>query len=176
MYNKKKNSQNEKQMEQGLHPLVAIGLKSDTAITGVDAALVKTDGVDIFENDISISRPYSEELRADIKSVLGEKGQLDVGHLKEVERKVTQHHIDTVQALLDMADKNPLNIDVIAFPGHTVLNRPSQKLSIQIGNADTMLQTFGRPVVNRFYQADLASGGQGAPIFPSFFDAMTRDM
>ncbi len=163
-------------MEQGLHPLVAIGLKSDTAITGVDAALVKTDGVDIFENDISISRPYSEELRADIKSVLGEKGQLDVGHLKEVERKVTQHHIDTVQALLDMADKNPLNIDVIAFPGHTVLNRPSQKLSIQIGNADTMLQTFGRPVVNRFYQADLASGGQGAPIFPSFFDAMTRDM
>ncbi len=163
-------------MDQGIHPLVAIGLKSDTAITGVDAALVKTDGIDIFENNLSISRPYSEELRKEIKSVLGEKGQLDVGHLKEVEQKVTQHHIETVQALLDLADKNPLNIDVIAFPGHTVLNRPSQKLSIQIGNAQEMLEAFGRPVVNRFYQSDLASGGQGSPIFPSFFDAMTREI
>ena len=156
-------------MDQGIHPLVAIGLKSDTAITGVD-------GIDIFENNLSISRPYSEELRKEIKSVLGEKGQLDVGHLKEVEQKVTQHHIETVQALLDLADKNPLNIDVIAFPGHTVLNRPSQKLSIQIGNAQEMLEAFGRPVVNRFYQSDLASGGQGSPIFPSFFDAMTREI
>ena len=163
-------------MDQDIHPLVAIGLKSDTAITGVDAALVKTDGIDIFENNLSISRPYSEELRKEIKSVLGEKGQLDVGHLKEVEQKVTQHHIETVQALLDLADKNPLNIDVIAFPGHTVLNRPSQKLSIQIGNAQEMLEAFGRPVVNRFYQSDLASGGQGSPIFPSFFDAMTREI
>ncbi len=163
-------------MEHRLHPLLAIGLKSDTAITGVDAALVKTDGIDIFENNISISRPYSEELRMDIKSVLGEKGQLDINHLKEVEQKVTQYHIDAVKALLELADKNPLNIDVIAFPGHTVLNRPRQKLSIQIGHAQTMVQAFGRPVVNRFYQSDLAAGGQGSPIFPSFFDALTRDM
>lgn len=161
-------------METTLRPLWAIGLRSDTAITGVEAALIQTDGVDIFDFAGAISNPYSAELRSEIVSVLGEKGQLDTIRLKQVEEKVTQHHIEAVQMLLDKTKKEPSHIDVIGFPGHTVLHRPSQKLSIQIGNAQEMLQAFHVPVVNRFYQTDLASNGQGSPLFPSFYDAMTR--
>lgn len=163
-------------MDRTLHPLQAIGLRSDTAATGVEAALIKTDGIDLFETGPFVSRPYSAELKAEIQSVLGEKGQLDVLHLQEVDAHVTQHHIEAVEALLALADKNPMNIDVIGFPGHTVLHRPSQKLSRQIGNAETMLHRFGIPVVTRFSGGDLAAGGQGSPLFPSFYEAMTHDM
>ena len=166
----------DKTIDKTIHPLQAIGLRSDTAITGVEAALIKTDGIDIFEIGPSVSHPYSAELKREIQSVLGEKGQLDVQHLKEVDEHITQHHIEAVETLLRQADKNPMNIDVIGFPGHTVLHRPSQKLSRQIGNAETMLQHFEIPVVTRFAGGDLAAGGQGSPLFPSFYEAITHDM
>lgn len=163
-------------MEHQIHPITTIGLASDTSIFGVDAAIIETDGADIFKKEKSISRPYPEELKEEILSILGEKGQLDTVRLKQIENKVTQHHIDTVQALLETANKSPLQIDAIGFPGHTVLHRPSSKISIQIGDAEALRDAFNIPVVSRFYQTDLASGGQGSPIFPTFFDAMTRHM
>ena len=161
-------------METNLRPLWAIGLESDTAISGVDVALIKTDGVDIFEQPINLSRPYSPSMREAIISVLGEEGQQNLNYLKQVEDELTAHHISIVQELLDAQDMSPRQIDVIGFSGHTVLNRPEQKLSVQIGNAQTMLDAFGIPVVNRFYQTDLLSGGQGAPIFPVYYEALAR--
>ena len=163
-------------MEANLHPLWAIGLESDTAISGVDVALIQTDGVDIFERKAEFSRPYSPTMRDAIAAVLGEKGQQDLTYLRQVEEQVTQHHISAVKELLDMQDMSPRQIDVIGFSGHTVLNRPAQKLSIQIGDAQMMLDAFGIPVVNRFYQTDLASGGQGSPIFPVYYEALARPL
>ncbi|MBO7332643.1 MAG: anhydro-N-acetylmuramic acid kinase, partial [Alphaproteobacteria bacterium] len=163
-------------MENQIHPITTIGLASDTSIFGVDAAILETDGADIFKKETAISRPYSEELKEEIRSILSERGQLNPCHLKQVEDKVTQHHIETVQSLLERADKSPLQIDVIGFSGHTVLHRPASKLSIQIGDAEKLRDAFNIPVATRFYQTDLAAGGQGSPIFPTFFDAMTRDI
>ena len=137
-------------MEANLRPLWAIGLESDTAISGVDVALIRTDGVDIFERKAEFSRPYSTTMREAITAVLGEKGQQDLNYLRQVEEQVTQHHIEAVQELLDTQDLSPRQIDVIGFSGHTVLNRPAQKLSVQIGDAQMMLDAFGIPVVYRF--------------------------
>ena len=163
-------------METNLHPLWAIGLESDTAISGVDAALIKTDGVDIFECKTTISRPYSPAMREAITAVLGEEGQQNFEYLKQVEDELTDFHISIVQELLDKENISPRQVDVIGFSGHTVLNRPEQKLSVQIGDAQKMLNAFGIPVVNRFYQADLLSGGQGAPIFPVYYEALSRKL
>lgn len=161
-------------METNLRPLWAIGLESDTAISGVDVALIQTDGVDIFEHKASFSRSYSPTMREAITAVLGEKGQQNLDYLRQVEEQITHHHIQAVQELLDMQNLSPRQIDVIGFSGHTVLNRPEQKLCIQIGDAQMMLDAFGIPVVNRFYQTDLMSGGQGAPIFPVYYEALAR--
>ena len=99
-----------------------------------------------------------------------------MNYLSQVEEQITQHHIQVVQEILDTLDISARQIDVIGFSGHTVLNRPSQKLSIQIGDAQKMLDAFGIPVVNRFYQTDLASGGQGSPIFPVYYEALARPL
>lgn len=163
-------------MDTNLRPLWAIGLESDTAISGIDAALIRTDGVDIFERGITLSRPYSPAMRDAIAAVLGEQGQQNFEYLKQVEEELTEHHISVVKELLDMQDMSPRQIDVIGFSGHTVLNRPAQKLSVQIGNAQKMLDAFGIPVVNRFYQTDLLSGGQGGPIFPVYYEALSRKL
>jgi anhydro-N-acetylmuramic acid kinase len=130
-------------MDTNLRPLWAIGLESDTAISGIDAAIIRTDGVDIFERSITLSRPYTPAMREAICAVLGEQGQQNFDYLKQVEEELTEHHISVVKELLDIQDMSPRQIDVIGFSGHTVLNRPSQKLSVQIGNAQKMLDAFG---------------------------------
>lgn len=163
-------------MEKMVRPLTAVGMKSDTSMTGVDVALIETDGIDIYWQGPWLSSPYPPELKSAIKSVMGERGQLDAPYLKHVEKQVTQHHIDALQTLLRHADKNALNVDVVAFPGHTVLHHPHDKVSIQIGSVEQLQAVLNVPVVNRFFQTDLSAGGQGSPLFPVFYEAMTRDL
>lgn len=163
-------------MNVNLKPLWAVGLESDTAISGIDVAFICTDGVDIFERKKNFSRPYSPAIRESIRSVLGEKGQKNTQYLKQVEDMVTQEHISAVKELMDMLDISARQIDVIGFSGHTIFNRPAQKISVQLGNAQQMFNAFKIPVVSRFYQTDLISGGQGSPIFPVYYEALARDL
>ena len=157
-----------------LKEFVALGLYSDTAVNGVDASVFKTDGLDILGEVVSINRPYSMELKTKILKALQIETMLDVPFLKEVDAEVTQHHILAAKDLLEMAKKIYPTVDVIGFPGHSILHKADDRLSIQLGNADEMAGVFKCPVVNHFTQADLKAGGTGSPVFPSFFEALTR--
>lgn len=159
-----------------IRPLTAMGLMSGTSMDGVDAALLVTDGVDIFEYGKALSRPYDVEMRAQLRSVMGEEGQKDAEHVKEVERKMTLFHADVVKELLDHADLRPEDVDVLGFHGQTVLHRPEEHLTIQIGDGDLLAEETHIPVVNRFRNADVANGGQGAPLIPAYHAALARDM
>lgn len=155
-----------------IEPLNALGIASDTGITSVEVAFLRTDGLDIYDRGKAISRPYSKELRSEIKSVLGQKGQCNYIHLKEVERKLTAFHIETVKEFL--GENSFDKIDVIGYPGHTVLHLPSVQKSYQIGDAERLATVFQTGVVTRFIQSDLFAGGQGAPLYPTFYEALTR--
>ena len=157
-----------------LKEFVALGLYSDTAVNGVDASVFKTDGLDILGEVVSINRPYSMELKTKILKALQIETMLDVPFLKEVDAEVTQHHILAAKDLLETAKKIYPTVDVIGFPGHSILHKADDRLSIQLGNADEMAGVFKCPVVNHFAQADLKAGGTGSPVFPSFFEALTR--
>mgnify|MGYP000460905071 FL=1 len=51
----------------------AVGLMSGTSLDGVDIAVIKTDGVDVYEFGRAYTVPYEDELRESIRSVLGMK-------------------------------------------------------------------------------------------------------
>jgi anhydro-N-acetylmuramic acid kinase len=67
---------------------------------------------------------------------------------------------------------SPGDVAVVGFHGQTVLHRPDRKLTIQIGNGQTLAGRLGIPVVYDFRAADVAAGGQGAPVVPVFHRAM----
>lgn len=157
-----------------LKEYVVVGLYSDTAINGVDASVFKTDGLDITGEIVSLNRPYPMELKVKILQALKTETLLDVDFLKQLEAEITQHHILAVHDLLENVKKIYPKIDVIGFPGHSIFHNSEDKVSIQLGNADEMAAVFYCPVVNRFVQADLKAGGTGSPVFPSFFEALTR--
>jgi anhydro-N-acetylmuramic acid kinase len=63
-------------------------------------------------------------------------------------------------------------IDVIGFHGQTVLHRPEQRLTVQLGDGPLLAQLTTRPVVYDLRAADVAAGGQGAPLVPVYHRAL----
>jgi anhydro-N-acetylmuramic acid kinase len=63
-------------------------------------------------------------------------------------------------------------IDVIGFHGHTVRHRPERQLTVQLGDAAVLARETGIDVVHDLRAADVAAGGQGAPLVPVYHMAL----
>lgn len=144
-----------------------IGLMSGTSMDGIDAALARTDGEDRFESGPFLTLPYEIAFRARLRSVLGSEGDVS-----EVERELTELHARAVEVLLDRAGIDRREVDLIGFHGHTILHAPDRRLTRQIGDGALLARLTGIPVVNDFRSADVAAGGQGAPLVPVFHAAL----
>ena len=159
-----------------IKPLTALGLMSGTSMDGVDAALLVTDGVDVFQFGHALGRPYDMEMRAALKSVTGKGAQEDEERLKAVERRLTLFHADVAKELMESAGLRPEDVDVIGFHGQTVYHNAAERVCAQIGDGDLLAAETGVDVVNRFRNSDIANGGNGAPLMPSFYAALARDL
>lgn len=149
------------------HPLRAIGLMSGTSMDGIDAACVVTDGHRILERGPSLTLPYTAPFRARLRSVLGGGGPLAA-----VERELTLLHVEAARALL--ARTGP--VDVVGFHGHTILHRPQERRTWQIGEGALLARELGLPVVDSLRVADVTAGGQGAPLVPAYHAALAADL
>jgi anhydro-N-acetylmuramic acid kinase len=66
--------------------------------------------------------------------------------------------------------------DVIGFHGQTILHQPDRRRTWQVGDAAELAWRTGTPVVHDFRSADVAAGGQGAPLAPAYHAALARDV
>jgi anhydro-N-acetylmuramic acid kinase len=94
------------------------------------------------------------------------------GALAQAEALVTGAHAEAVEDFLQRYRIARDDVDVIGFHGQTVLHRPEAGLTVQIGDGLALAVRLGRPVVCDFRAADVAAGGQGAPLVPVFHRAM----
>ena len=149
----------------------AIGLMSGTSHDGVDAALVRTDGETFIKRIDFHFVPYTPEIRGKIREILGwhPDRALDA---RLIEMELTHIHVKAVLELLKKADIPASHVDVIGFHGQTVLHRPSEHFSWQIGDGALMAEETGIDVVNDFRTADVKAGGQGAPLVPLYHQVM----
>ncbi|MBU6449873.1 MAG: anhydro-N-acetylmuramic acid kinase [Rhodospirillales bacterium] len=149
----------------------AIGLMSGTSLDGVDAAWVQTDGETISGFGPAATVLYDDVLRADLRRVLDMAPALapDDVFLREVEGRMTREHALAVAVLGRAAD-------IIGFHGQTILHAPEAGRTWQIGDAALLSHITRLPVVYDFRSADVAAGGQGAPLVPLFHAAMAREI
>ena len=138
---------------------LAVGLMSGTSMDGIDAALIRTDGISAFEPIAALDHPYDSEFRAKLRAVVGIAGAHDA-----VAAELTARHVAIVWDLLALAGVSPEMIKVIGFHGHTVFHDPANGRTAQIGNGQTLAREIGADVVADFRSADMAAGGQGAPL------------
>jgi anhydro-N-acetylmuramic acid kinase len=157
--------------------LTAIGLMSGTSFDGVDAAVLKSDGGKQIEPGATAFLPYADDERAILAQAIEQAAGLSdasarPGMLDRAERIVTDAHIEAVRKLQAEAGLDPGRIDVIGFHGQTVLHAPARHLTIQLGDGARLAHALGIDTVCDFRTADVAAGGEGAPLVPVYHRAL----
>lgn len=148
---------------------------------GVDVALIDSDGKVIASLGPSGYRPYSDGERTLLRRSLADALLIAdraerPGALADAERLITLAHAEAVEDFLKAQQITRENIDVIGFHGQTVLHRPDQRLTVQIGDGASLARAVQIPVVYDLRAADVAAGGQGAPLVPVFHRALAKTL
>lgn len=163
---------------QGGRPVNVIGLMSGTSLDGVDAALLRTDGERVLAHGPALTQPYPPELRARLRALLDRAPTLTATDpaLIEATRALTIAHGEAVQQLRALAPAMP--VELIGFHGQTILHAPASLAAgqagrtWQIGDAALLSTLTDLPVIHDFRSADVAAGGEGAPLVPLYHAAL----
>jgi anhydro-N-acetylmuramic acid kinase len=148
-----------------------IGLMSGTSLDGVDAAWLDTDGERVMAFGPALTIPYDASLRRELRAILDRAPVLtpaDPG-LANVVARLTEVHVRAVRALNRPAD-------LIGFHGQTILHQPDRRRTWQVGDGALLARETGIRVAYDFRSADVASGGEGAPLVPVYHAALARDL
>jgi anhydro-N-acetylmuramic acid kinase len=145
-----------------------IGLMSGTSVDGIDAALTEISGqAYAIQAQLikGITHPYPAEVRSRILSLCAYE-QITLAALADLDEAIAHHFVAAIQAL----DVDLATVDLIGSHGQTLYHRPPQvdRLghTMQLGRGDLIAHLTGCKTVSNFRVADIALGGQGAPLVP----------
>jgi anhydro-N-acetylmuramic acid kinase len=146
---------------------------------GIDLALIKTDGLGLVEKGPWANVTYTPQQRTILRQAIEEAVELKdrnarPGVLAAAEAMITAAHAQIVSEFLAAGHMQASDIDVVGFHGQTVLHRPHQRLTVQLGDGKALAQMLKIPVVYDMRAADIAAGGQGAPLVPAFHQALVK--
>ena len=141
----------------------ALGAMSGTSLDGVDAAMVETDGSEIFAFGPTSYRAYLPGEQAVLTHALGKWPGAD---LAEAEALVERAHLEVLGGI-DGAE-------IVGFHGQTLAHEPHGRGTHQLGSGTRLAQALGLPMVWDFRSADINEGGEGAPLAPFFHFACAR--
>ena len=150
---------------------------SGTSLDGIDVALLETDGESVVKRGPSATYAYNESQQRILRQALTDalaikkRGERP-GSLASVEAKLTSWHASAVESFLSQHDLTDSKIDVIGFHGQTVLHKPEAHLTVQLGDGAALAKAIKIPVVYDMRAADVAAGGQGAPLVPIYHAAL----
>jgi anhydro-N-acetylmuramic acid kinase len=148
-----------------------IGLMSGTSLDGVDAALVEVEGESAEDVAVrvihALTLPYAEERRTAIHdAILAGTAEALCG----LHAELGEWLAEAALAVCREASVDVATVDAVGSHGQTVWHRPPagavRGATLQLGDAATIAERTGRPVVSDFRTRDVAAGGQGAPLVP----------
>ena len=152
-----------------------LGYMSGTSLDGVDAAIIETDGERVQGFGPAELIPFSADERAALITATEDAVRADgrgdrPASFARAEEIVLDVHVRAARAVLKREGAG--SIELVGFHGQTVLHRPDRKLTVQLGDPGALARELGVPVVADLRQADLAAGGQGAPLAPVYHAAL----
>lgn len=167
-----------------MQPIWSVGLMTGTVLDGnIDVALLRTDGESISEFGSYTLAPYDESIRLLLEETLRQARIWNFeGPEPEIfaraEDALTRAQSEAVNSLVQSAGLAMSDIGVVGFHGQTVLHRAPKAGRIgatrQLGNGALMARLLGTKVAYDFRSADVAAGGQGAPLAAIYHAALLK--
>lgn len=157
-------------------PFVACGLMSGTSRDGIDVAFVEITGV-FPDNHIRLLHAQTVAYPPWLKAELM-RGTLCEGadHVMALDFAVGQAFGRAAVRAMKRAGLAPADLDVIGSHGQTLFHAPggarlgSRRVrgTLQVGRGSEIAQATGVRTVADFRSADIAVGGEGAPLVPVY--------
>ena len=157
-------------------PRIVLGMMSGTSLDGIDICAscfsVSQNGKHQFELFHWKTYPMDQELRENIKQCI--QHEISIKDISFLQKEITHAHANIVNQYLDEFYLDRNSIDLLSVHGQTVWHSPPsennsysghtyQLISIPALSALTQICSIGD-----FRSADIALGGQGAPLVPIF--------
>jgi len=154
--------------------LRVIGLISGTSVDGIDGVVATIQGVG-YDLQVEVlggqTWPYPALVRQQALA-LGAGEAITMAALADLDEAIARQFAQAAQTLIDQHGP----VDLIGSHGQTVFHRPrpdagrssapSLAYSVQLGRGDLIAALTQTPTVSNFRQADMAVGGEGAPMGP----------
>lgn len=161
--------------EASADPTLWLGLISGTSADGIDAALVR------FHPDLQIiaarTTPYPPDVRERLLAFATPNAVVELDAFGRLDVHIGECFAAAALALLRDADIDPAAVVAIGSHGQTVCHRPHgiYTFTLQIGDPNVIAERTGIATVADFRRADVAAGGQGAPLLPALHAAVFAD-
>ena len=152
----------------------AIGVISGTSMDGIDVALLDGDG-ESAQAGPGATYPYPPEVAARLREVVSDPLRA-AGPLGDLEREVTDAHVAAVEAFLTEYTIPRATVALVGLHGQTVLHRPAERYTRQLCDGARAAERLVIDVVCDFRSADVAAGGEGAPLVPLYHAALAADL
>lgn len=151
-----------------------IGLMSGTSVDGVDAALVEIRGHGL-ETQVELLAFHAHPFEAEVRDRIFDLFQPETSRVDEICQMnflIGEVFADAALAVIRDTQLEVGEIDLIGSHGQTVYHLPPQigaqyvPSTLQLGEPAVIAYRTGIPTIGNFRVADLAAGGQGAPLVP----------
>lgn len=157
-------------MTEIVKPKIVIGLMSGTSVDGIDACLAKINPDLSFEIIDSLVWDYPENIRQNIFKIFENKASLE--EICWMNFIIGEYFAQAALELTKKAGITPKEVDLIGSHGQTVYHKPvdeyinglNKKSTLQIGESAIIAERTGITTISDFRPADIAAGGQGAPL------------
>ena len=152
-----------------------VGLMSGTSMDGIDASLVRTDGLDLIRTDYQIHSNYKNETIKLLKILVfdfnnNRENKLLINTISEL---ITKDHFNAINKIIKISGITP---NLIGFHGQTIFHNPASKESLQIGDGKLLANLSKIKVVSDFRDNDILHGGEGAPIAPVYHKLLINNL
>lgn len=152
-----------------------VGLMSGTSVDAVDAIVARFPDDRTRPDILAVhSEPPPDRLRTALLALSSAERRLSLLEFGQLDQAVGQWFAGAANAAIARAGLTPDRITAIGSHGQTVWHAPDDApaFSLQIGAAPRIAAETGCAVVSDFRNADIALGGQGAPLVCAFHAAL----
>ncbi len=140
--------------------MTGLGIMSGSSVDGIDVALVSFEYSGKSLLDWTLNETAFFELPEDMRNRLAAARLLSVSDLSKLERDYT---LEILKSIIPFMEPKQV-IDYIALHGHTVVHKPKEGKSHQLGDGRLMADKTGLPTIVDFRTEDIRHGGEGAPM------------
>jgi len=166
---------------------IFLGLISGTSADGIDAALVRFDSSSSQPSMAGLSTraaliaaqtfPYPDATRTHVLALAKSRASIALDDYGRLDVEIGECFAAAALSLLREAGVDPVTVAAIGSHGQTVCHRPSGRFpfTLQIGDPSVIAERTGITTIADFRRADVAAGGQGAPLLPALHAATLAD-